>query len=146
MPRAMAINGAFPQAFARESRFGTPLFALIFTSTLVTLVILANYSRSMVQVFTFMVLISTSANVFVYLVCSLAAIRLAYLNKLGPRGPGFRFLVAAALLGSIYSLWAIIGAGQEAVLWGFALMLAGLPIHWWIRRRVPDAFESSTSG
>ncbi|HEY4367080.1 MAG TPA: amino acid permease [Steroidobacteraceae bacterium] len=145
MPRAMAINGAFPSAFARESRFGTPMFALIFTGALVTLVVLANYSRTMVQVFTFMVLIATSANLFVYLVCSLAAIKLAYRGELGTQGWSFRMLATAALLGSIYTLWAMVGAGREAVLWGFALMFAGLPIYWLTRRKSAVAIESAPS-
>jgi len=144
MPRAMALNGAFPQAFARESRFGTPMFALIFTSSLVTAVVLANYSRTMVQVFTFMVLIATSANLVVYLVCSLAAIKLARRGELGTTGWGFRLLVVAALLGSVYALWALIGAGREAVLWGFALMAAGLPIYWLTKRNAPVVVEAAS--
>jgi len=133
MPRAMAMNNAFPAIFARHSRFDTPVFGLVFTSALVTVLVLANYSKTMVEVFTFMILISTSATLIVYLACSLAAIRLAWRGELGTSERRFRLLVATALLGAIYSLWTLTGAGREAVLWSFALMLAGLPVYLYTR-------------
>lgn len=135
MPRALAINGAFPAVFARHSRFDTPVFGLVFTSGLVTALVLANYSKTLVEVFTFMILISTSATLIVYLVCSLAAIRLAWRGELGTGKRRFRVLAATALLGAIYSLWTLIGAGWVAVLWSFALMLAGLPVYFYTRAR-----------
>ena len=42
-----------------------------------------------------------------------------------------------ALLGLLYALWAIWGAGQDAVLWGLALLAAGIPVHLLMRRSVP---------
>jgi APA family basic amino acid/polyamine antiporter len=33
-----------------------------------------------------------------------------------------------------YSLWAIGGAGRDAVYWGFLLLLAGIPLYAWNRR------------
>jgi APA family basic amino acid/polyamine antiporter len=136
MPRAMAMNGAFPAIFARHSRFDTPVFGLVFTSLLVTALVLANYSKTMVEVFTFMILISTSAVLIVYLVCSLAAIRLAWRGELGTGEWRFRLLVTTALLGAVYALWTLVGAGREAVLWCFALMLAGLPVYAYTRGRL----------
>ena len=34
-----------------------------------------------------------------------------------------------------YGLWAIGGAGQETVYWGFLLLLSGLPVFVWVTRR-----------
>ena len=44
-----------------------------------------------------------------------------------------RELVAAGAL--IYSLWALIGTGAVTLLWGAVLLLAGLPLLLWQRRR-----------
>jgi len=44
--------------------------------------------------------------------------------------------LGAALLAFAYSLWAIVGAGRDAVFWGFLLLLAGVPVYAWLRRRV----------
>jgi APA family basic amino acid/polyamine antiporter len=37
----------------------------------------------------------------------------------------------------LYAMWAVIGAGQETVYLGFILLLAGLPVYVWLRRRMP---------
>ena len=42
------------------------------------------------------------------------------------------FTIAAIAAG--YALWTIYGAGAEAVSWGFALLLAGLPVYFVMRR------------
>jgi basic amino acid/polyamine antiporter, APA family len=44
---------------------------------------------------------------------------------------GFKLLVA--VLAFLYSMWAIIGAGEETVYWGFVLLMAGLPFYAYIQ-------------
>ena len=40
-----------------------------------------------------------------------------------------------ALLALIYSIYALTGAGTEALLWGAVLLLAGIPVYLWMRQR-----------
>jgi APA family basic amino acid/polyamine antiporter len=134
LPFAMARDGVFPRVFARESARGTPAFALVTTSVLVTLLVLANFHRSMVQVFTFMILLSTSAALLAYLVCSLALLALLWRGRLAGARRGTPWLVAAGALGAAYSLWAIAGAGRDATLWGAVLLVAALPVYALMRR------------
>ncbi len=136
MPRVLAREGVFPPIFARESRYGTPGAALFITSGLCTIVMLMNYSSSMVKIFTFIILIATSAFLVMYLLCSLAALKLTLQGKLQPQG-GRKFVVllVTASLAAIYSLWTLYGAGTEALLWCMALLAAGLPVYFWEKRR-----------
>ena len=134
LPRAMAIRGEFPQIFARESAHNTPGFGLCVGSALATLLILANYQKSMVSVFTFMILLSTTACLVLYALCSAALLRLQWTQKLGAPRKGSAPLAIVAILATAYSLWAIVGAGVEAVLWGAALLLLGVPLYYWFRR------------
>jgi APA family basic amino acid/polyamine antiporter len=129
LPFAMARDGVFPRFFARESRRGTPAVAFVCTSVLVTLLVLANFHRGVVQVFTFMVLLATSATLVAYLVCSLALLALLWRGRLAGSRRGTPWLAAAGALGAAYSLWAVAGAGREAMLWGAVLLLAGLPVY-----------------
>jgi basic amino acid/polyamine antiporter, APA family len=129
LPFAMARDGVFPRAFARESARRTPVVALVSTSVLVTLLVLANFHRGVVQVFTFMVLLATSATLVAYLVCSLALLTLLWQGRLAAPRRGTPWLAAAGGLGAAYSLWAIAGAGREAMLWGAVLLLAALPVY-----------------
>ena len=133
LPRAMAIRGEFPGIFARESKHNTPGFGLCFGSVLATLLILATYQNSMVKVFTFMVLLSTTACLVLYALCSLALLRLQWTKELGAARRGEVPLAIVGILATAYSLWAIIGAGAEAVLWGAALLLLGVPLFYWFR-------------
>jgi basic amino acid/polyamine antiporter, APA family len=133
LPRAMALRGEFPRVFARESVHNTPGFGLCFGSALATLLILANYQKSMVSVFTFMILLSTTACLVLYALCSLALLRLQWTKELGAARRGSVPLAVVGILASAYSLWAIVGAGAEAVLWGAALLLLGVPLYYWFR-------------
>jgi APA family basic amino acid/polyamine antiporter len=134
LPSAMAKRGEFPSIFARESSRRTPGFALCFGSVLVTLLILANYQKSMVKIFTFMILLSTTACLVLYAVCSLALLRLQWKGQLRGARPGTLPLAIVGILATAYSLWAIVGAGAQAVLWGAGLLVLGLPLYFWFTR------------
>jgi APA family basic amino acid/polyamine antiporter len=99
---------------------------------------LMNYSGSMVNVFTFIILISTSAYLVMYLFCSLAAFKLALRGDMGVHGRKMMGLLAVAMLAALYSAWTLWGAGAEAFWWGMGLFALGLPLYflmkWWQRR------------
>ena len=135
LPFAMARDGVFPRVFARESPRHTPAFALVTTSLLVTLLVLANFHASMARVFTFMILLATSATLVAYLVCSLALLVLMSRGRLGAVRRGTPGLAVAGVLGALYSLWAIAGAGREATAWGAVLLAAALPVYVLMKRR-----------
>jgi len=134
LPRAMAIRGEFPGIFARESARGTPGFALCFGSALASLLILANYQKSMASIFTFMILLSTTACLVMYALCSAALLRLQWIGQLRAARKGSAALAIVGVMATAYSLWAIIGAGAEAVGWGAALLCLGVPLYFWFTR------------
>ena len=61
IPFAAARDGMLPQRFARLDPRGTPVFGVVASSLLASLLIMANYSRSLVSLFTFSILLSTAA-------------------------------------------------------------------------------------
>jgi APA family basic amino acid/polyamine antiporter len=93
----------------------------------------------MVSVFTFMILLSTTACLVLYALCSLALLRLQWTgelagSRLGEPRRGMMPLAIIGILATVYSLWAIVGAGAEAVLWGAALLILGVPLYFWVRK------------
>ncbi|MFL6575222.1 MAG: amino acid permease [Povalibacter sp.] len=146
MPRVLAREGIFPQIFARESRYGTPGPALFITSVLATPLVLMNYTASMVQIFTFTVLLSTSVFLVMYLFCSLAALKLAWRGDLGMQGRRVQGMLIVAALAAFYSLWTLYGAGAEAFWWSMALFVAGLPVYFWMKRKEIVANGPLSSG
>jgi len=120
---AAANDGLFPRRFARLDRKGTPAFGIVAGATLASALVIANYSRSLVQLFTFILLLSTAAILLPY-----AASSAAWLWRGGREGR------VVALLALAYSLYALLGAGAEALAWGGVLLLAGTPVYFWQRR------------
>lgn len=128
LPLAVARDGLFPPTFARVTANGTPAAGMIIAGVITSLLVGFNFTRGLVDLFTFIILLSTLATLVPYAFCSLAAFRLGRASMTH----GFRIVAGLAFA---YALWAIGGAGQEAVYWGFLLLMSGLPVFVWITRR-----------
>ena len=131
MPLAVAADGLFPRAFARLSSRGTPDFAMIVGAALSTALVAMNYSRGLVELFTFIILLATLSALVPYMFCSLAGI---ILHRREPSMSWSSGATAASGLAFVYSLFAIGGAGAEVVFWGFLLLMAGLPVYAFMAR------------
>ena len=67
-----------------------------------------------------------------YLLCSLAALWLHAKGRLPLKGSVAVF-VAISVMAAVYALWALLGAGKEAVLWGFLLLGCAVPVFYTMR-------------
>jgi len=142
MPLAMARGGGFPAWFARTSRAGIPVRAHLLSSVCTSLLLAANYSSTLAELFQFMILLSTSATLVLYLACALAALRLQQLRAIAVS----RALLVVAVLGAVYSVWTLYGAGHEALLWGAALLVVGILMYAAMRLSRPNAPAGSPTG
>jgi basic amino acid/polyamine antiporter, APA family len=129
VPVAAAADDLFPGVFARFSSRATPARGMVIAGVLATVLIGMNYARGLVDLFTFIILLATLSTLVPYAFCSLAVWLLP--GEPGPRGQAA--LVSG--LAFVYSMFAIFGAGAETVFYGFLLLLAGLPLYVWMRRR-----------
>lgn len=129
MPLALVREGLLPRWVAKFNRNAIPYRIHIVSSGLATLVVLANYSRGLASLFQFMVLVTTSVSIILYLACALAGIKLALEGKFAA-SPGFLAIAAAAFA---YSAWAFYGAGIEPSLWSLAMTAAGIPVYFLMR-------------
>ena len=143
VPYQLARRGVFPAVFARESKAHTPAFAMCVSSTLVTVLVLLNMGKgSAVDVFTFMLLLSTTATLALYLAVALAVLVLIRRGAIAGSPAKLGGLAVAGVLGAIYSLWTIYGAGKEAVGWGLVLLAVAVPVYFLMKRAaapVPEA-------
>jgi len=127
---SMARHGSLPRPLERLNARGAPGVALLLTGVLATAMVLMNYSKSLVEGFTFLTLVVTAANLPLYLFCAIA---LVVLWRRGTRQlPGN--LLVLGLLGSAYSIFAFVGLGQEPFLWALVLGAIGLPLFWLMQR------------
>jgi len=134
VPMQMARNHVLPSVFAKLSRWQTPAIGLCVSSTLVSALVLMNYGKSLVEMFTFLILLSTTATLVLYLSTALAALWLLHRRRITVQGPNAALLAVAAVLGSLYALWTFYGAGKEALFWGLVLMVASVPVYFLMKR------------
>ena len=120
----MARHGTLPRPLERLNARGAPGVALVVTGLLATAMLLMNYSKSLVEGFTFLTLVVTAANLPLYLFCALA---LVVLRRRGQARP--RDLLVLGVLGTAYSIFAFVGLGHEPFLWALVLGAAGLPLY-----------------
>jgi APA family basic amino acid/polyamine antiporter len=143
VPLAAAEDGMFPAPFARvHGKRKTPVFGLVVSSILVSALMLMNYTKGLVDAFTFVILLATLTTLVPYAFSAAAQAWLWLVEgeEFNPKHL-IRDVVVAALAFA-YSVWAIAGAGEDIVTKGFVLLLAGIPVYigmrWWQVRQAPE--------
>jgi len=105
---AGARDGMFPKFFSKQNAKGTPVRALLFSSTLGIIFLLISKNESLISSYEYLVIIATFAVVIVYLGTGLASIRLQWQDH--KQGQQFNFIqLSIALLATLFSILAIIG-------------------------------------
>lgn len=125
MMRDMAARRLLPQWFAEIDAQGTARRALLTSAVVASFFAAMNASRTMQALFEYLLLLSTSATLWLYLACALAALKLGVAR-------------VPALIGALYALWTLWGAGIGASGLSFVLMVLGLPIWLWLKRSEVD--------
>jgi APA family basic amino acid/polyamine antiporter len=133
MPLAAARDNLFPRLFAIENKKGTPAIGIVLSSILISLMMGMNFSKSLAETYKFIILLSTLTVLVAYLFSTISYVLLE--NKLRGVTRQNRVRFGVAMLAFIYSMWAVIGSGEEIVYWGFVMLMAGLPFYAWMRAR-----------
>jgi len=120
----------FPQIFAViHPKYKTPVASLVISGVAANVLLILNYVGSLNAAFNFMLLLATLAFLPAYAFCAAADIVL--LKKHSSNFNIWNFLKNSfvALLAFGYTIYAIYGTGARVVMFGFILMLVGIPIY-----------------
>ena len=134
IPLAAALDGLLPPVLGRLSPRGTPVVSLVVSSVLVTLIVGTNYTKGLVAEFTFIILLATLTTLVPYAFSTAALVLMHVRERKRLSGAQLAQALAVALLAFLYSAWAIVGTGADAVFWGCVLLLAGVPVYAGLRR------------
>lgn len=130
IPLAAAEDGLFPKQFAKVSgERRTPVFGLVVSSVLVSGLMLMNYTKGLVDAFTFIILLATLTTLIPYAYSAAAQVNLYFTEPGMFERKSFIRDTAIATLAFAYSVWAITGSGKDIIAKGFVLLLAGIPIY-----------------
>ena len=120
----------FPAMFSKiHPKYLTPVTSLIISALAANILLILNYMGTLNSAFNFMLLLATLAFLPAYAFSAAADIIL--LKNRPSEFNLFSFLKNSffALLAFGYSIYAIYGTGAKVVMYGFILMLVGIPVY-----------------
>jgi len=129
VPYATAKDKLFPAVFGYVNKRGVPWVGIMGNAVLISLFILMNYSKGLVDMFKFLLLFSTLTSLVPFLF-SVAAYPIIRAKK--KLSHGWTGALVITFFAFVYTLWAIAGTGQDAVFYGFMFMMTGLPLYMWL--------------
>lgn len=132
VPRAAALDGLFPKAFAKLTKNHTPYVGLLVSAVLITVLLVLTLTPNLVEQFTLIIRLATFATLIPYLLTSIGEIIIFTRDRAAIGQKRFLRAVIIALLAFAYSFWAIIGSGPEIVYFGCLLLFAGTPVYAWM--------------
>lgn len=132
---AAGKDNLFPAMFAKvHKKHGTPYVALIIGAILINLLLVLNFFKGLNGAYNFIVLLSTLSYLPVYAVSTLAEIMLVIDFKNKSLGKKILLLIRPSL-GFIFCVWAIYASGAQTVLYGFLLIMIGIPIYAYMKKK-----------
>jgi APA family basic amino acid/polyamine antiporter len=131
LPLAMSEDDLLPPIFKKKSKRDFPVIGLVVSSLFVSIVVIANASKGLVEMFTLLILVGTFLALISYLFSSLAEVLILIKSK--PQGWEKRVMKAfvLSLPAFAFSAIAVYGAGMDIVFYGFLILILGMPIYVW---------------
>jgi len=126
VPCAIATDRLFPKVFAKLNPQGVPATGLIISCVFVSIMMVMNYSDGLVATYSFFILLSTFLVLVPYLF-TVTAYGILLVQEKTLKTPFIPIL--GGLIAFLFSLWAVIGSGQESVFYGFIILMAGIPVY-----------------
>ncbi|TRZ76991.1 MAG: amino acid permease [Chitinophagaceae bacterium] len=134
LPYALAKDKLFPAVFAKTNNKGVPAIGMAISSVFISLIMSMNYTKGLAAQFKFLIMLSTLTVLIPYLFSTAAylIIRFQYSFKSAFQKA---MAIALALSAFLFSMWIVVGSGQEVVYWGFLLSMSSVPIYAWVVRK-----------
>ncbi|HET8660471.1 MAG TPA: amino acid permease, partial [Micromonosporaceae bacterium] len=133
IPMAAARDSLFPRIFTRTTRSGAPVVGLVASSVLITALTVLNYNASLVDQFTFVILLATLTTLVPYVFSAAAQLLLLVTDRARFEVRRLAGHATVAGLALAYAIWTVAGSGYEVVYKGFLLILLGIPVFLWMR-------------
>lgn len=132
---AAGKENLFPKAFAKlHPKYETPYIALIAGSILINLLLLLNFFKGLNGAYNFIVLLSTLSYLPVYAVSTIAELMLITNFKGKSKLQKIKLLIRPSL-GFVFCILAIYASGATTVLYGFLLIMCGLPVYAYMKKK-----------
>ena len=134
VPMAAARDGLFPPVFSQLSTRNVPAFGIAISALFATVLVLiqAAGSEGFLSIYRLIVGLSTMTAVIPYAFCALAASLVSARVSGGTRVPRVTLI---ELIAFVFAMFTLYGCGAQPVLYGVVLLMLGIPVFVWQRRR-----------
>ena len=123
---AAARDGLLPPKFVILTKNGTPIFTYLLTGLFVSILLMLNYTKGMVNAFVFMAMLSTLSTLIAYAFCAIAEFKFAKADAKSTQRNNALLLSCVTFLYAFFAIW---GAGIEMIIYSLILILIGTPIY-----------------
>ena len=123
---AAARDGLLPARFMSLTKTGTPIFTYLLTGIFVSILLILNYTKGIVNAFVFMAMLSTLSTLIAYAFCALAEFKFAQTDKKNQTRNNALLLSCGTFVYAFFAIW---GAGIEMIIYSLVLILIGMPIY-----------------
>ena len=125
--KSSAEEGYFPAFFKKVTSKDAPIVGMVTITSLQTLLSLMTISPSLNKQFNVLVDLAVVTNVIPYLL-SMAALAVLLQTENVPQ-PKYKKTVLVAFIGSVYSIYALYAAGEQAMLYGSIVTFIGWTLY-----------------
>jgi len=135
---SFAKHGGFPRVLGKVNGQGAPLWGLLFTGALASLMLIMNYNDSMAGAFTLLSVVVTATNLPIYIGSAIAVVVLWRRGQIPRPGPREVRWIVAAFLAAIYCVWASFGIGRKPLIQALYVCAPGVliyAVYWWTSGR-----------
>ena len=129
MPYAMAKDKLFPAFFAKQNRKGVPANGVVVSSIIITLLMFMNNSKNLAGQFKLLILLSTFFTLLPYLFTTVSYLIVRAKQATTYTKTKTITAICISILAFSFSMWMLIGSGQEIVYWGFIMLMMGVPFY-----------------
>ena len=133
IPLGAARDGLFFRGLAAvHPARGTPHVALLAGTAVASVMLLLYFSRSLLGVFDFIVRLAVLTTLLPHLYAMAAELMLSRRDRARYSDRDRRRAAVIAPLAFAFVLYTVYGVGAEVALWGFLVVLAGIPLYVWL--------------
>ncbi|MFT4722923.1 MAG: APA family basic amino acid/polyamine antiporter [Flavobacteriales bacterium] len=125
IPMSAAQDSLFPKTFKKTNRNDSPITGIILSSILASVLMGLNYTKGLIDAFTFMMKLSTLSVLTPYLLSTISLLIL--LRRKEGAIPLNKILLSITTI--VFCVWVIIGCGLETIIWGILLLAVGIPFY-----------------
>ena len=123
---AAARDGLLPRKFVVLTKAGTPIFTYLLAGFFVSILLILNYTKGIVNAFVFMAMLSTLSTLIAYAFCAIAEFKFAHADQRNQTRKNALLLSCGTFLYAFFAIW---GAGIEMIIYSLILIIIGIPIY-----------------